>query len=224
MQQLTARSWQRLKSVLQPVRRIVFPVTPRARNDYATHVPVLIGLARMRRIERVLEFGCGHYSTKTFLDRSIFPHLKELYSVENNVQMGRDYSCAVKNDSRCEVKLVSGAMCDAVPEQELDSFDLVMVDDSTSAEERALTIQTLSILHPRNPWFVIHDYEIGEYRIAATGFKHRFAFKAYLPQTGVAFNGSTARDAFKALDQRLKTNATRLEPDDVASWIRVLHQ
>jgi hypothetical protein len=224
MQQLITRSWPRLKSALQPVRRIVFPVTPRARNDYATHVPVLIGLARMRRIERVLEFGCGHYSTKTFLNRSAFPHLKELHSVENDVEWGETIRAAVKNDNRCEVKVVSGAMCDAVPEHELDSFDLVLVDDSTSAEQRVATIQTLSVLRPRNPWFVIHDYEIGEYRIAATGFKHRFAFKAYLPQTGVVFNGSTARHAFKALDQRLKANRARLEPDDVAGWIRVLHE
>src|ERR1044071_885749 len=50
--------------------------TPRAHNDYATHIPILIGLARLREIRRVLEFGCGRYSTLTFLKASAFPHLE----------------------------------------------------------------------------------------------------------------------------------------------------
>jgi predicted O-methyltransferase YrrM len=53
-------------------------------NDYATHVPILIGLARMREIKNVLEFGCGHYSTLTFLNRAAFPHLVKLHSIEND--------------------------------------------------------------------------------------------------------------------------------------------
>ena len=65
MQQLTTRGWRKLKSVLRPL-------PPRAENAYATHIPVLVGLGSIRRIERVLEFGCGHYSTKTFLRRSVF--------------------------------------------------------------------------------------------------------------------------------------------------------
>lgn len=227
MQQLTTRSWRswrKLKSVLHPATRIIFPSAPRSRNDYATHVPVLIGLARTRRIERVLEFGCGHYSTKTFLDRSAFPHLKQLHSVENDAAWGETIRAAVRYDNRCQVKVVSGAMCDAVPKHELESFDLVLVDDSTSAEHRASTIQTLSRVHPRNPWLVIHDYEIDDYRIAASSFKHRFAFKAYNPHTGVVCNGTTARHAFKVLDHRLKANTARLAPDDVAGWVRVLHE
>lgn len=178
----------------------------------------------MRRIERVLEFGSGHYSTKTFLNRSAFPHLKQLHSVENDADWGETIRAAVRYDNRCEVKVVSGAMCDAVHTLDLEQFDLVLVDDSTSAEQRAATILSLSVLHPRNPWLVIHDYEIDDYRIAASGFKHRFAFKAYNPHTGVVFNGTTARHAFKVLDHRLRANTARLAPDDVAGWVRVLHE
>ena len=107
MQQLTARSWRKLKSAL-------YPLPPRAENAYATHVPVLIGLAAIRPVERVLEFGCGHYSTKTFLKRSIFPNLKELQSVENDADWAETIREAVKDDARSVVTVVSGAMSDAV--------------------------------------------------------------------------------------------------------------
>src|SRR5689334_1154503 len=58
-----------IKTPLQMIARIKnlpplryfgkFFSAPRAENDYATHVPILIGLARMREIRNVLEFGCG---------------------------------------------------------------------------------------------------------------------------------------------------------------------
>lgn len=214
MQQLTTRCWRKLKSVLHPL-------PPRAQNDYATHVPVLIGLAAIRPIERVLEFGCGHYSTKTFLNRSVFKALKNLQSVENDAGWAETMREAVKDDVRSVVTLVSGAMSDAVRTFDLETFDLILVDDSTSAEQRAATIRALSRLQPINPWLVIHDYEIEQYRHASSAFKQRFIFKAYNPQTGVVSN-SGFTSALKTLHRRLKDNSARLAPDDVESWVRVL--
>jgi hypothetical protein len=214
MQQLTARSWRKLRSALQPL-------PPRAPNAYATHVPVLIGLAAMRRVERVLEFGCGHYSTKTFLEHSVFPDLKELQSVENDRTWADTMRAAVKDDPRCLVKVVSGAMCDAVSNFDLERFDLILVDDSTNAEARAATIRALSNRHPLHPWIVIHDYEVEEYRRASSGFKQRFTFKTYNPHTGLISN-SGFTNTVKALDQRLKHNSSRLRPDDAESWLRIL--
>lgn len=214
MQQLTTRSWRKLKAVLQPL-------PPRAKNDYATHLPVLIGLAAMRPVARVLEFGCGHYSTKTFLKRSVFPDLKELQSVENNPGWAETMRVAVKDDARCVVTVVSGAICDAVRTFDLENFDLILVDDSTSAEQRAATIRALSERNPSNPWIVIHDYEVEDYRRASAGFKHRFTFRAYNPHTGLVSNAGFT-SAFKTLDQRVKHNSSRLAPDDIEGWIRVL--
>jgi hypothetical protein len=214
MQQLATRGWRKFKSVVNPL-------PPRAQNAYATHVPVLIGLAAMRRVERVLEFGCGHYSTHTFLQRSVFGDLKALRSVENDPVWAETKRAAVKDDPRCDVTVVNGPMCDAVPAFDLETFDLILVDDSTSAEERAATIRQLAGLHPVHPWIVIHDYEVEAYRRAASGFKQRFAFKAYNPHTGLVSN-SAFPNALQTLDHHLKSNSSRLAPDDVERWLSVL--
>ena len=215
MQQLATRSWRKLKAVLHPL-------PPRAENAYATHVPVLIGLAAMRRIERVLEFGCGHYSTKTFLTRSVFPDLKKLHSVENDVRWAQTIREAVKDDARSVVTVVNGAIGDVVRTFDLETFDLILVDDSTNAEERAATIHALCDLKPSNPWLVIHDYEVEEYQRAAAALKQRFTFKAYNPHTGLVSNGAFT-SALRTLDRRLKNNSSRLRPDNVEGWLRVLH-
>lgn len=216
MQQLTTRTWRKLRSVLQPL-------PPRAQNAYATHIPVLIGLAAIRPIRRVLEFGCGHYSTKTFLERSIFADLQELQSVENNADWAETMRAAVKDDSRCVVSAVRGAMSDAVRTFDLEAYDLILVDDSTNAQERVATIRALLSRHPLNPWIVIHDYEVEEYRRASSGFQQRFTFKAYNPQTGLISN-SGFTSAVKILDQRLKDNSSSLAPDDTEAWLRKLRK
>ncbi|HEY2963676.1 MAG TPA: hypothetical protein VGJ37_14745 [Pyrinomonadaceae bacterium] len=222
MQQLTTRSWLSGRS-WRKLKSVLHPLPPRARNDYATHVPVLIGLAASRRIERVLEFGCGHYSTKTFLNRAAFPDLRQLKSVENDRAWAETVRGAVGYDERCVLNVVSGAMCDAVSRFDLESFDLVLVDDSKTAPERVATLRTISLAKPQGPWIVIHDYEIDEYQRTAADFKHRFTFKAYNPHTGLVFNSTDTPD-LKALDKRIRVNSARIELDDVEGWLRVLRK
>ena len=216
MQQLTVRSWRKLKSVLQPL-------PPRAQNAYATHIPVLIGLAAIRPIRRVLELGCGHYSTKTFLERAAFPDLKELQSVEDDPDWAETMRDAIKDDARCTVTVVTGAISAAMRQFDLEAFDLILVDDSTNAESRAATIRALSCLHPSHPWLVIHDYEVEEYRTASLGFRQRFTFRAFNPHTGLVSN-SGFTSAVKLLDQRLKTNRSRQRHDDVEGWLQILRK
>ena len=129
----------------------------------------------------------------------------------------------VAGDSRCTITFTSGSIGDAVSTIDLEQFDLIFVDDSTSAEQRAATITALSALHPQNPWTVVHDYEVADYQRAATGFSHRFIFDAYNPATGVVFNFRNERQTdLKHLKQRLTTHSNRLEPDDIDGWLRVL--
>ena len=215
MQQLTTRGWRKIKSVL-------YPLPPRARNDYATHVPVLIGVASLRRIERVLELGCGNYSTKTFLNQAAFPHLKELRSLENDPLWARTMRLGV-DDPRCTIAFTNGPIAEAVSTLDLDYFDLIFVDDSTSSEQRTATIKALSAHHPKNPWLLIHDYEYDGYQRASAAFRHRFIFNAYNPETGLVFNSSNrSQTELKQLNQRLKANCRQLEPDDIDGWLRVL--
>jgi hypothetical protein len=214
VRQVTRRTWRKLKAVLQPL-------PPRAQNAYATHIPILIGVAALRPIRRVLEFGCGHYSTKTFLNRAAFPDLKELQSVENDPAWAETVRQAIEDDARCTVSVVSGEMFAAVRQFDLETFDLILVDDSTNAEERAQTIRALSSRRPLNPWLVVHDYEVEEYRCASAEFKERFTFKAYNPHTGLTSN-SRFTSAIKTLDRQLRSNHSSLAPDDADGWLRIL--
>lgn len=188
---------------------------PRAQNDYATHVPILIGLARMREIKNVLEFGCGHYSTLTFLNRTAFPHLRELHSVENDSEWSDAMREAAMHDNRWTLHVVNGNIADAVSTLDLEHFDLILIDDSKTAAERAATISAVAQKQPQHPWIAIHDYEVGEYQQAATGFRHRYKFRAYTPKTGLAANNAIDISKLKRL---LKQSAATLAPDDVAAW------
>ena len=220
MQQLTTRGWGVGTRGWRRIKSVLYPLPPRSRNDYATHVPVLIGLASMRPIERVLEFGGGRYSTKTFLNRAAFPDLKELQSVENDPVWAETIRKEVKTDVRYKLHLATTSISDAVSSFNLETFDLILVDDSTTANERVATIRALSALQPSNPWLLIHDYEIFDYQRAASNFKQRFVFRGYNPQTGFVSNGR-GEQRLKAIEKRIKANSIRLEPDDLDNWLEV---
>ena len=202
-----------------PLRlRARFFSTPRALNDYATHVPILIGLARLREIRSVLEFGCGYYSTLTFLNRAAFPHLERLQSVENDASWAETIHEAAKSDERWTLKLIRREIADSLPALDLEAFDLVLIDDSKTSTQRSATIRAVSAKQPQRPWIVIHDFEVSEYQRAAAGFKQRHAFKAFNPETGVLSNHPIQ---VKSLDRMIRSNKT-LDPDRTAHWIRTL--
>lgn len=193
--------------------------TPRALNDYATHVPILIGLARLREIRSVLEFGCGYYSTLTFLNRSAFPHLERLHSIENDVSWAETINEVAKNDARWTLRLVTTDIADSVRDLELESFDLIFIDDSKTSEQRASTIRAVGEKRLRHPWIVVHDFEVDEYRRAAAAFKHRHRFRAYNPETGLVCNQP---NQLKSLDRAIKANARTIKADEVQQWINAL--
>jgi hypothetical protein len=195
--------------------------TPRARNDYATHIPILLGLARLREIKTVLEFGCGYYSTLTFLNRAAFPQLEKLHSIENDIAWSETIQEAAHHDARWTLDLVAGEIADFVSSLEVESFDLILIDDSKTSAQRAATIRAVANKEPQRPWISIHDCEVEEYRTAATGLRQRHAFKAYNPYTGVACNSSAQISEWKFLDRTLKARAKSLEPDDIDAWIDV---
>jgi hypothetical protein len=189
----------------------------RARNDYATHVPVLIGLARMREIKTVLEFGCGYYSTLTFLNRTAFPHLERLHTVENDISWSETINEVAKLDERWILQLVRGEIADCVTQLDLERFDLILIDDSKTSTQRAATIRAVAHKQPQHPWIAIHDFEVDEYKQAASGFRWRHKFKAYNPETALVSNSIINT---RHLARLLKENSKALQPDDVNAWIR----
>ena len=212
----------RLRNHLAPLvaplrRRVKYFSTPRSLNDYATHIPILIGLARLREVRSVLEFGCGNYSTLTFLNRSAFPHLERLHSIENDDSWAATIQEAAQHDRRWSLQLVEGEISDAVPNLDLEAFDLILIDDSKTCAQRAATIRAVARKQPQHPLIAIHDFEVDEYREAASGFKHRHRFRAYNPETGVVGNQWTE---WKMIDRVIRSKAKVWEPDAIQSWMK----
>ena len=210
---------RRLRILTDPVRRKIRRIAPRAESDYATHIPILIGLSKHFRIERVLELGCGEFSTATFLNTECFPWLSSLVSFETDQSWLDRTAQYAGRDQRYHPRLITDTMASAVKDVDLEQFDLIFVDDSTSAAERAETIKQLSKRAPKNPLIVIHDFEIDEYRRAAIGFENRQIFRALTPQTGVIWNGKLSiATILKRLDGKIVKISQRLTPEDIAGW------
>jgi len=199
--------------------RFTVPV-PRAKKDYATHIPALIGLARWKQIRSVLELGSGLYSTATFLNKTSFPDLQVLDSFETDSGWADTMKAVISGDPRASLKVAGGTMAAALSDFQLNNYDLIFIDDSVSAEDRARTILAVHERNPGNSLVVIHDFEVSQYRNVARCFHHRYAFRAFNPETGVAWqNGIATSDAFKKIDAVMKRHADRLEPDDLEGWI-----
>jgi len=211
-----------IRSVFAPWRLCVkYFSAPRALKDYATHIPILIGLARLRKVRSVLEFGCGHYSTLTFLNASAFPHLERLHSIENDDSWAQTIEEAAGSDLRWQLQLVKGEISESVADLDLESFDLILIDDSKTSGQRAATIRAVAAKEPKHPRIVIHDFEFGEYRRAASAFQHRHRFRAYNPETGVITN---QMNECQVIDRVIKSKAKLLEPDAVVQWIDSFRQ
>lgn len=167
----------------------------------------------------MLEFGCGYYSTLTFLNRSVFTHLERLESVENDSAWAGTIQETAKTDARWTLKLIEGEISDSVSTLDLERFDLILIDDSQTSAQRVCTIREVSIKSPHRPWIVIHDFEVEEYRRAASGFRQCHKFKAYNPNTGLLWNSTTHARRAKSIDRIVRANAKALEPDDMRGWL-----
>ena len=116
-------------------------------------------------------------------------------------------------------------MSSSLDAAELAQFDLIFVDDSTSAVERAETIRRLSLLRPLDEFIVIHDYEVSDYHEAASDFEYRLTFRAFTPQTGVVWNGSKRPiEMLKMLNSQVTKHSKKVSVDDVNGWKSVLRR
>lgn len=170
-------------------------------NPYATHISVLIEIGKSLNIRRVLEFGCGFYSTLTFLDKDIFPELEFLHSVEND-KIWSDKITHLVNDNRFQLTTIKGEIKNIIDNNFVSGYDLIFIDDSTGILERARTIEAISNCDEISGVVVIHDYEQETYQKAARTFEHSIVFDCIVPNTGILWNDNTTADVEKlgALD------------------------
>src|ERR1017187_4369576 len=161
---------------------------PRNASDYATHVPILVGVGCSLRITKILEFGAGFYSTLTFLNRSAFPDVTSVYSIESDSDWISRIHAAAKDDPRLRIQRVPEPIESILTELDLAEYDLVLVDSSTEAARRAALIRRLANGSTGACLVVIHDFEIDLYQQAAKGFPNRVDYSAFNPCTGVLWH------------------------------------
>lgn len=176
-------SYATLKAAIAPKPRGIMPVTP-----YASHTPVLVAIARLLPIRSILECGSGQYSTKLFLDRALFPHLRRLTSFEDDARWAERVRAEVGHDPRVKIIDTGGPVADAVSRLDVRGYDLIFIDDSCSVSARAQTIRAVATQQPPLACVVIHDFEVLQYRVAASPWKHRRRFDAFRPNTGLLWN------------------------------------
>jgi hypothetical protein len=187
----------------------------------ATHLPVLIGLARIRNVRRVLEFGCGQYSTLAFLNRTAFPDLEVLHSYENNAAWHAKIKRVAGGDPRFHLTYVERLMHKAVQSQIVRDYDLVFIDDSFNSRQRSATIRAVAAARP--PLAVVHDFETLAYRRALNGFPHIYRFDALLPNTGIAWNDDILTVAqLRALNSWISQNR-QLTSHEYQAWAKLMN-
>jgi predicted O-methyltransferase YrrM len=187
-------------------------------------VPVLVGLARLFKVERVLELGCGIYSTPLFLDRNAFPDLIGLHSMENDPYWAAQLAPLIGLDPRGVLTVVPGPISQALDDVKLRDYDLILVDDSTGAEQRAATIRQLAGRCSASSLVVIHDYDVRDYRDAASGFQKRFAFTALNPSTGVGWSDwFLDKRRLRRLNKLITRFSSSLKTEDPKPWVEVMN-
>jgi hypothetical protein len=215
----------RIKAIAHRAAEKLRGVPDRAENPYATHLPVLLALARLLDVKRVLEFGCGDFSTGTFLDRRAFPKLERLESYENDAEWAKRVRDAAQDDPRLDLRVTRGAIADAAKAAAIEDFDLILVDDSIEAPLRIATLTTVAQRRPMRAAVVVHDFELPFYREPTGAFRHRFRFTPLNPNTGVAWNHDRLREAdLKRLVSVVRKHRDRIKVDDRAAWVELIER
>jgi hypothetical protein len=147
-------------------------------NDpYGTHLNLLRAVGH--GIKKVLELGAGIHSTAVFLDRNYYPDLESLVSVEQNPDW-----IVSPDDPRHTSHIVPEPIEEFIDTLDINTFDLILVDNSTFAERRCETLRYVANRVGRSI-VVAHDYERQDYAAAASEFTYAVVDDRQVPHTAL---------------------------------------
>ena len=190
----------------------------RAADPFATHLPVLVGLARLAGLRRILEFGAGRCSTLAYGDRGSFPDLVAVDSYEDDATWLRQIAAALPETSCVRLHLHSGDFATLATRLDVSPYDLIFVDNSMDWQQRVATIAALGARRIAVP-VLIHDFEFPAYRAAAEAFEHRCFFNALNPASGLVWNGNRPWGApLPELNLAIRRQSRHLKHSDHAAW------
>ncbi len=197
-------------------------IVAQSEQPFATHIPVIVGVAAACLPQRLVEFGSGNYSTLAFLDETVFPSLVQVESYENNLYWMQQMEAKLAGNPRVVCRFFEGRMRGAVSGANLTEADLIFIDDSPSGWERSHTLIEVARNCGDRPITIVHDYELPTLRLTCRMFEHRFAFTTFTPQCCAVWNGNPHRKALlKSVAHRLEENASRLSVTDARGWSKV---
>jgi len=217
----------KIKKLLRPTKLRVLAVNEFLKKQregiawdpFATHVPVLLGVSALVRVRRVVEFGCGLYSTHIFLNPSLFPHLQYLHSFDNDSAWANKVRDQVSDKNRFKLTLVSGSISSIVSGVEFSDYDLVFIDDSVTVEERTETISAVASGCSQSNIIVIHDFEQEPYRVAASTLPSRYTIDALVPHTGILWKDAPINvHKLERLNALIDRRRRRLGPQKLRRW------
>lgn len=147
-------------------------------NDpYGTHLNILRAIGK--GITTVLELGAGQYSTPLFLDRSVYPDLTNLCTIEQN----KDWVPSI-DDPRHHIAIIPEPIENFLDTLTLDSYDLIFIDNSDKAESREATLRYIAEKAGRS-LIVTHDWERESYREAGKGFRYSLVDDRQVPWSAI---------------------------------------
>lgn len=160
--------------------------------EWGSHMPALKSIADAYDIRTVVEFGAGEFSTKTFLDRSVFPNLERLLSYEHDDEWIERLKSEISDErwsiQYCHVE----SMPDAAPMA--PQADLVFIDcgrPNKHGTDYMIRGKLLTWFEGSESIVVMHDTETSPLTEFATSanYAHKQNYIAPLgPNTGIFSN------------------------------------
>lgn len=176
----------------------------------------MLGVSQLYPPKHVLELGSGLYSTPAFLNRNCFPTVETVHSVEDELPWFDNVKAKLGAAEGFSIECV-----DSVPEwvgtADLSAYDLIFIDDSHGASQRARSIAAALGRAAAGAIVVIHDFEERPYRNAVRAPWSKFTFSVSRPMTGVAWRQGDRLDDLKALRALIRRNA-HIPSSDITAW------
>lgn len=179
----------------------------------ASHVPVLTLIPRYYKVKRVLEIGSGELSTPLFLDKTIYPDLEDLRSVEDDPEWRNKVSTMYGTDNRL-------VMLPTVPVS-LYGFDLIFLDGPQNEDRRAKTVRyIMKDLLPA--LIVIHDIENKKYKKEVNKEYKKYEFNFIKsPRTALFSREPIAGHILGRKNLIMKKNFSKIE-ENWLEWKKIL--
>jgi hypothetical protein len=194
-------------------------LAPRAEVPYATHVPILVGVATAFKPKVLIEFGSGTFSTLSFLDDVAFPSLQKVESYENNRQWFEQVREQLPPNTLIDLHFVEGDMHQAVDGANTREAGVIFIDDSPTEKARVPTVEEVARRCGDEPVVILHDYDLWRLRLTARKFENRICFRAFNPQSCTMWHGHPERrPILETVNRVIRQHATDVALTDIRAW------